>query len=414
MRMTFPTIRGPGTPAPAKLLVALLAALLALSVPATGATAELRRGDSVFVGPDQTIDDDLYAFGNSVTVLGTVNGDLISAGNTITMGGRVNGNVWAASNDLTVSGEVLGTLRAAGNTVRIAGPVGKDVFVGANTLSMPPTARLGRDLFLGARAATVAAPVGRNLFAGAGDVTIAAPVAGNVNADVSALHLGAGTAIQGRLFYRSEGEVDMAPGAIVQGPIERGVAENRRDFGSRTFGGFDALGWLRALVGLSLLGLLVVLLFPGAAQSAADTIRASPWSSLGLGFVLLVGVPMLAIMVFVAGLFVGGWWLALMLLALYAISATIGYVIAAEFVGRLVLRLVDKRTEHLVWGLLLGLVLLGVIGQVPFLGGLATFAALVFGLGALALAASRAYPRPSTSTTPRTPPTPIPTEPMPA
>jgi hypothetical protein len=414
MHMAFPTVRGPGAPAPVKLLVALLAALLALSVPATAAAAELRRGDNVLVGPGETIDDDLYAFGNSVTVLGTVNGDVISAGNTVAIGGRVTGNVWAAANALTVSGEVLGSVRAAGNTVRVEGPVGKDLFAGANTLSMPPTASLGRDLFLGVRTATVAAPVGRNLFAGAGDVTLAAPVGGNVNADVGALHLGAGTAIQGKLFYRSDSEVDVAPGAIVQGPIERGVAENRRDAGPRTIGGIDALGWLRALVGLSLLGLLVVLLFPGATRSAADTLAASPWSSLGLGFALLVGVPMLAIMVFVAGIFVGGWWLGLMLLALYAITATVGYVIAAEFVGRLVLGLVDRRKEHLVWGLLLGLVLLGVVSLVPFLGGLAIFAALVFGLGALALAAFRAYPRPDTSMAPRAPPKPVPTEPMPA
>jgi hypothetical protein len=58
--------------------VALGAALL-LSLNATSAfAAEVRQGETVVVGPNETIDDDLYAFGTTVTVLGTVNGDVFA------------------------------------------------------------------------------------------------------------------------------------------------------------------------------------------------------------------------------------------------------------------------------------------------------------------------------------------------
>jgi hypothetical protein len=72
-----------------RLGVALLAMLL-LSASATPAfAAEIRQGDSIVVGPNETIDYDLYAFGSSVTILGTVNGDVFTAGSNITTRGTV-------------------------------------------------------------------------------------------------------------------------------------------------------------------------------------------------------------------------------------------------------------------------------------------------------------------------------------
>ena len=69
---------------------------IALIVPATALAAEVRSGDTVTVGPDQIIDDDLYVFGNNVLVQGSVHGDVIAAGSSVTIAGHVTGSVMAA------------------------------------------------------------------------------------------------------------------------------------------------------------------------------------------------------------------------------------------------------------------------------------------------------------------------------
>jgi hypothetical protein len=111
---------------------------------------------------------------------------------------------------------------------------------------------------------------------------------------------------------------------------------------------------------------------------------------LGLGFALLVGIPVLALAVFGLGLVIGGWWIGLALLSLYAISAIAGYLAFAQWLGLAALGL-TKAQAHPVWALLLGLLILGLATVIPALGALVVFGAIVFGIGALALSGWQKY-----------------------
>ena len=100
-------------------------------------------------------------------------------------------------------------------------------------------------------------------------------------------------------------------------------------------------------------------------------------------------MPIVAIIAFVIGLIVGGWWLALAALALYAIALAVGYVLAGYFVGSRGVALAFRQQVHPLLSLLAGLVVLTLVALIPFLGGLVTLVAGVFGLGALTLALAR-------------------------
>src|SRR2546430_1145794 len=103
------------------------------------------------------------------------------------------------------------------------------------------------------------------------------------------------------------------------------------------------IGWLRTLVGLGVLGVVFVLLAPGYSRRTADTLGRSPWRSLALGLALLIGVPVAALLAFVVGLFIGGWWLALMAVALYAGALMLGIAVSGLFVGRWLLERSGRR-----------------------------------------------------------------------
>lgn len=381
----------------------LLVVMLLAFVPPQAFAADPRAGGTVVIGSKETVNDDLYAFGGTINVLGTVNGDVVTSGGTITISGVVTGDLTTAGGTITVSGEVRGSIRAAGGIVTINGPVGEDVVAAGGVLSLGPSARVGRDLLIGAGSATVAGPVGRHVRASSDELTLSGPVGGDVHAKVAkALHLADGAVVNGNLFYTSPKAVEIHQGATVRGKVERSEPQMDRRVervapGPLARASNAALGWLRTLVGLLALGLLLVLPFSGFSRRILGTLGSSPWASFGLGIVLLMVVPIATLILFILGLAVGGWWLAPLALAVYGIAIALGYVVAGLFVGYWIMNWVGRPGIHLAWALLLGLAILTLLSWLPVTGALSIILAVLLGVGALALASVRAYRTPSLS-----------------
>jgi cytoskeletal protein CcmA (bactofilin family) len=377
----------------ASLLVALLLASQAtLFTPRTAQAAEIRHGDSVVVAPGETIDDDLYAFGQTVSIQGTVNGDVITAGQSISVAGHVNGDLMAAGSTIVVNGPVTGAARLAGQSIEIGAPIGNDLLAGAATLNSGPQASIGRDILVGGQTVNLGGPVGRSVRAGAETLTIGGPVGSDILAQVGTLHLASGARIQGSLTYTSNNEAVLDPGAAVNGPTTRFEASDSRPEPSPASRfGTGAVAWLQTLVGMSLFGLLLVLVFPGIATRSTQILAENPWASLGIGFAVLLGVPIAALLLFGVGLAIGGWWIGPLLLALYLGALPVGYTMAGLLVGHAVMQKAGRSQSAIGWHLLAGLVLFGLVGLVPILGGLVLFAALLFGLGASVLAVLAMY-----------------------
>lgn len=368
-------------------LFVVIAVLLAL-LPATALAVEPRSGAQVDVGPDETIDDDLYVTGGTVTMRGTVQGDVVAAGGTISITGNVTGSLFAAGGTIVVSGPVGGDVRVAGGNVTVTAPVEGDLLSFGGMLTVAPSATVTRDVLVAAGSATIDGQVGRNVSAGTGGLTINGMVGGNVRSDGGELRLGDGAVVNGGISYASSQTASIAPGATVQGDVERRPATQ-----------FEAtpvlspvVGWLQAVVGLFLAGLLFALVFPRAIRRSVESIQTRPVESLGIGVALLIVVPIIAALVTIIGVFIGGWWVGVAILAAYVVAVALGIPISGMWLGDWVLHQVGQGGANLLWGLLVGVVILATLGLVPILGGIAVFAALVFGLGALAIAA-RGGPR---------------------
>lgn len=150
-----------------------------------------------------------------------------------------------------------------------------------------------------------------------------------------------------------------------------------------------ALRWLRTLVGLFLLGLVLVLLFPDFSRSAVRTMSSAPWRCLGLGVLLLIGIPIVALVLLIAGVIFSGWWLGLIALVLFGIVLVLGYIVARLRLGRSVLAWLGQRQAHLILALLIGLALLILLNLVPFVGFVVALVAVLFGMDALVWALIR-------------------------
>jgi cytoskeletal protein CcmA (bactofilin family) len=379
-------------------LAALLLAAAAGAAP-PAAALETRTGDAINVPAGTTIDDDLVAAGQSIAIAGGVTGDVFAFGSTITITGTIDRDLIAAGQRITIDGVVRGDLRAAAQDIVINGRVEGNVSTGSQHLSVDNRGRIDGSLLGGAQNLYLQGDVGRGVTAAATTLQLGGAVGGDVQANVDHLVVDPSARIAGRLSYRSEDQVSV-PNGTVAGGVQFQQAERRdrerernarRDFFAGLFGFFN-LVWL---VGSVIAGVLLVHFLPGFAAGTVAQVRERPLPSLGLGVLALFVVPVAILLVaftliglpiaFVAGL---GY-----LLALYA-----GWLLLGLAVGVLLVDLVRRRNPTLRadprWLVVLGLIVLYVLTHLPWIGGLASFAAVCLGLGALLLqvAAARRSP----------------------
>src|SRR3989442_2144330 len=115
--------------------VGMVALLLLLFLPSPTFAFVPRAGENV--GFSQTIQDDLYIAGGTVTVTGTVDGDVTAAGGTVTVMGRVSGALLAAGGTVEIGGAVGRSIPAGGGASRVSGPPRAPSFSSPATLTPP-------------------------------------------------------------------------------------------------------------------------------------------------------------------------------------------------------------------------------------------------------------------------------------
>ncbi|HEX9096810.1 MAG TPA: hypothetical protein VF990_12005 [Candidatus Dormibacteraeota bacterium] len=351
-------------------------------LPLPAAAADARQGTDVTVGQTETVNDDLYAGAGTISIEGTVNGNVIAGGGTITVSGNITRDLIVGGGTINVTGRVGGSIIAAGGNLTLNGPVEHDIVVTGGMIDIGAGATIGRDLVVAGGTATVAAPIARRVQMASGTLTLRGTIAGDVRGRVDHLKLD-GARIGGNLDYTSDNAVELVNGARVAGTTTRHTPTDSRGSGN----GF--LGWLRGLIGIFALGLILIFLLPGISTRAIDTLRAQPWLSLGIGAAILIIPPIVALIVFVVGLLIGGWWLGVLLIPLWLLFLAIGYVVSGFLIGRLLFARLGWGGYHDALALLGGLLVLSVVGLLPVLGGFLGLAALVFGAGALAVTVSR-------------------------
>jgi hypothetical protein len=168
-------------------------------------------------------------------------------------------------------------------------------------------------------------------------------------------------------------------GATVGGSVDD--LATRWNFYDITFAGRLAW-WLAYTVSTFLLGLVLLLLAPRLDHASVLALRDRMGPTIGFGLLVFFLLPI------IAGLLIAtiiGVPLGLFLLFALALVYSIGYVVGALSLGRLVVR--DPTSRYVAF--LAGWGALRVIALVPFLDGLAWFVATVLGLGVLWVAARR-------------------------
>ena len=369
------------------LFAALLAAgCLLLASPGWAQAADIRNGPTALVAPGETVDDDLFAGGQTVTIAGHVTGDAYAFAQTVVVTGSVDGDLIAAAEQVIVDGTIGGDLRAAGAAITINGSVGRNVTGLAQQVDVSSNGRIGGSVLALAETIGTFGPVGRGITVGGGTLQLAGPVGGPVLARVETLSVAPTARLASSLEYQAKQEATL-PNGTVAGGVRFEPAEQRPPQPAPLLGGLFDLGGLLWLAGSFLLGAVALVLMPRASARAVELGRQQPWQSFGLGLLVLVGVPIAAVLV---GLTLIGLPLAVSLVALYILGLLLAWPALGLIIGTELARRVPPDRRLPVLGVLgLGLIVLHLATHLPFVGGLVALCGLIFGLGLLAQALRR-------------------------
>ena len=354
----------------------LLVMLLALSL--SGFALERRHSDFVTVAANQTIDDTLLASGNTVRVEGVINGDLLAFGGTVEVRGIVKGDLVSFAKRIVVSGTVEGNIYNCSNSLDLNGQLSRNIYALTQSLRVGNPGRVGGGVVVGAGDVNLEGEVSRSvtMFVGNGDVS------GSIGRELTMagdrLTVTSTARIGGNLTARVDHlkNVEIADGATIGGKrdIEVRVRQNR--FARPRFYFHQAV-WL---AGAMLVGWLVLILFPGFFRASTQSV-GSGWRSLGLGLAILAGAPVAIILI---GITLIGLPVSLMLLAMYLAAIYLAKIWVGAFLGQMLVKPDGAAKGDWLLALLVGLVILTIVGFIPYLRWPVHVAVICLGLGAFA------------------------------
>ena len=340
----------------------LLALLLALSL------APAAFADVVFAGEEQSlsgeIDGTAFLAGASPVNSADVKGILFEAGNTVSAGG---------------SGEYA---FVAGNVVTVSGTILRDGFVGGKSISF--TGDCARDLLAAGETLDFRGTVGRDLTAGGRSVVISGHVGGDVLLSAEQITVTDDAEIEGTLHYNASAAISAPAEILSRAEV---YAETHEDNGEAAAQPKSpsilsiARSCLFRFAGLLIIAYFLLWVTPLWEKLDADYTGKSFGSyakTAGIGFAVLAGLPLAAIILMITGV---GLRAAFVLLPVYMAALLAAPVFLGFFVGALLWRKALKKTRNYWAELAIGLLVWAVLAAVPYVSAVLKLVSLVLGLG---------------------------------
>ncbi len=364
-----------------KVLLFLAAFIFLWSVPMTAKAFSVESRDNIYVGKNETIEGNLYAVGQSITIDGTVNGDVIGAAQTITVNGAVNGDIIGAAQALNFNGDVKGNIRAAANYLNINGSVGRNLNAFGAVTVLSQNSHIAWDVLVFSVSAEVRGIIEGNLHGAVSKALIAGKIGHDVNLKIDgkkgeqSLVVNKEAVIAGNLNYTSLNNAVIESESSVGGQVLKTQPKNNSfDWGAfiwmRIFGIFSAL----------FIGLALWFLWKDGVEQSLQGIK-NKWGLNLLNGLIILGVLPLACVILVLTFI--GLPLALILAVLGIVFFCLGKVIFAIFVGHLALSYLTKKKMPVI-SMAIGILVVWLLCAIPYVGWLFSLTAMILGGGALA------------------------------
>ncbi len=305
-----------------------------------------------------------FGGGDDLQINQDIQGDLVLGGGRLEINGNVMDDFTGAGGELVVNGDVSGNIMAAGGTIRVNGNVGGDLVVAGGQIILSRDSTVEGDILLTG-----------------GEVTLNGIVNGDGSVSAGTLRTGENFELKGDLELEAENYPsdleDNVGGNLSIIPVTR---EQNQYAGEVE--GFGIFSFIIGLLASLALGFILIYTFPDFVTGLAEIVRDSALKAGLLGFLLLVFVPVLSFILLIT---IFGWSLSILLMLLLALAALIATIPVKMLAGEMIYSRVFKKEAGDMISYLTGAVIFAVVYEIPYLGWLIQFIALLLGLGAIGI-----------------------------
>ncbi len=327
----------------------------------TGAQEDIYGEANGTVESERSISHSFFLAGNEITSKDDIKGIHFLAGNLVNFDGSADYGAFA------------------GNSLKVDGKIKNDLFIAGNSIEISENAELGRDLYAAARSVTIKANLKGNAFVGGERVILEnTTIDGDLRLAAENIIFNGKVSIKGTFEYNDN--------AQITGLSNLSAAETKTYVGSSSTEKLSLLTSATAKL-LSLLGrlLITIILIAIAAKFSKRLIDEAnlknSWKDIALGLALLIAIPLAAIFVMVT---VIGLPLALVGIGFYILFTYLANSVTGLVVGDLIAKKLFKKEKlHIFLKATIGIVLVTLLGFVPYIGGLISGISVCYGFGYL-------------------------------
>jgi len=358
------------------LLFVLLIFIFSLSS-SSALAAKLDNRETVILPKDEIVNSDYFAWGQNVTIQGTVNGDAYIAGGKVIIEGEINGDLIAAGGQLNIRGKILNDVRIAAGQSIISADIGGNLTTIGGTTEITESANLLGSLVAGVGSINVFSAISKGATIGAGDATIGNKIKGDVLAAIDTLILTQNAQLEGDLTYYSRTKAQIQQGAVVEGTTKHNLPakQSKNGFDQKNILGLSFLSLVASLI----IGFVLIKFMPNFTNFASDTVMNKTLKSSVVGLISIIIIP---IITFVLLITIIGIPFALLVIALYILALFIAKIFVAIAAGQKVIAYFGLKDKGFL-ALFAGLVLYTVSSRIPIIGNIIVILTIVIGFGAL-------------------------------
>lgn len=360
-------------------LVALVTVAMALGLALPTSALDKRKGETITIGSAETIDDTLLVKGATVNVDGVVNGDLIVFAQKLSLRGTVKGSVMAFAQSMEINGTVEGNLYTFAQWLQMGGQAKHNLYAFCQNCVLNSSGSVGTDVILFGQNQDFDGTIGRDATVSGESTEVRGAIGRHLTATAHRIRLVAPARVGGNLTAHVQDQKDLQvdAGVTVGGKTETRAAKRRVARGNRYAQGKFYFGQALRLLAALVTGLLLFWLFPALFPARVES-GSGVLIRLGMGFLALVATPIAAIIV---GITLIGLPVAILGLMTWVAGLYFAKVFVGALLGQALLRSPAQQLSSKAMALLVGLVLIYVGTNLPYLGGWITFLMLLFGLG---------------------------------
>ncbi len=384
-----------------KIILAIAFVILVMFVTTRGAS-QITTQTGEAVNAEASFLDMAFFAGDEVRIKASSDDDIFAAGGSIQVDTTTADHLLLAGGEINIKNVRVDDVIAAGGDLNLrSGLATDDVLVTGGTVTLHPKFQIAGSAVLSGGEVTINSPIQKELRVAASRIFLNSVVDGNVKLMGDVIELGPKARLGGNLQYRSD-NIQISPSAVITGTKSILPAEEHDDFerwgkGSAAFfAGFA----IAAVLGITLLVVVIALILPGLMNKASLLIKQKPLLSLGVGFLATFVLPFALFMLFAT---IVGAPLAILIAAMLFAFTPVGVAASAYFIGMQGRQIIKKPADdapppamgaRLIWSAF-AIVLILLLGIIPIVGGLIWLLILMFGMGAILMQGGLALARDS-------------------